>query len=318
MGRLLVESRLVESMFTFENDTPRSAEPTPRPRHACMNYRHAFHSGNFADVFKHAALLGLLDALRAKPAPFCYVDTHAARGIYDLRGDEAQRTGEFRDGIDRLLHAGNLPAALADYVARVRAFGVDADGTLARYPGSPLLARDKLRDNDAAILCEVQAEEAAALRAAVRGDARCAVHERDGYAALKALLPPAQKRGLVLIDPPFEAQGAEFETIQNALAAAFVRWPNAIYAVWYPIKRRETIVPFHRWLAAHAGNADVLVAELLLHADNSPLRLAGCGLAIVNPPWKFDAALHDWIPALTTLLAGGDGGFRIDWLKQGT
>jgi len=283
-----------------------------------MNYRHAFHAGNFADVFKHVALLGLLDALRAKPSPFCYVDTHAARGVYDLRGDEAQRTGEYRDGIERLLHANDLPAALADYVARIRAFGVGVgdDGMLVRYPGSPLLARDMLRDNDGAILCEVQPDEAAALRAALRGDARCAVHERDGYAALKALLPPMQKRGLVLIDPPFEAQGAEFDTIQHALAAAFARWPNAIYAVWYPIKRRETITPFHRWLATHAGNADVLVAELLLHADNSPLRLNGCGLAIINPPWQFDASLASWLPALTALLAGNDGSSRIEWLKS--
>ncbi len=281
-----------------------------------MNYRHAFHAGNFADVFKHVALLGLLDALRAKPSPFCYVDTHAARGIYDLRGDEAQRTGEYRDGVERLLLATDLPTALADYVARIRTFGVDDNGSLVRYPGSPLLAREMLREHDGAILCEVQPDEAAALRVALRGDARCAVHERDGYAALKALLPPAQKRGLVLIDPPFEAQGAEFETIQNALATAFTRWPNAIYAVWYPIKRRETIVPFHRWLAAHAGNADVLVAELLLHADNSPLRLAGCGLAIVNPPWRFDAALQAWLPTATSLLAGGDGSSRIDWLKS--
>ena len=281
-----------------------------------MNYRHAFHAGNFADVFKHAARIGLLDALRAKPSPFCYVDTHAGRGAYDLRGDEAQRTGEYRDGVDRLLHADALPAALAGYVARIRAFGAAADGILARYPGSPLLASAMLREQDRAILCELQADEAAALRASLRGDPRCAVHERDGYAALKALLPPAQKRGLVLVDPPFETQGAEFETIRNALATAFARWPNAIYAIWYPIKLRETIVPFHRWLAAHAGAAGVLVAELLLHADNSPLRLNGCGLAIVNPPWRFDAVLASWLPALTTLLAGSDGSSRIDWLKS--
>lgn len=281
-----------------------------------MNYRHAFHAGNFADVFKHVALLGLLDALRAKPAPFCYVDTHAGRGAYDLRGDEAQRTGEYHGGVERLLQASNLPAALADYVARIRAFGVE-DGVLVRYPGSPLLARERLRENDAAILCEVQGDEAAALRSALRGDARCAVHERDGYAALKALLPPAQKRGLVLVDPPFEAQGGEFEAIQSALATAFARWPNAIYAVWYPIKLRETIVPFHRWLAAHAGKADVLVAELLLHADHSPLRLNGCGLAIVNPPWKFDAALADWLPALHDRLAPDRAGTsRIEYLKR--
>ncbi len=284
-----------------------------------MNYRHGFHAGNFADVFKHTALLGLLDALRAKPAPFCYVDTHAGRGAYDLRGDEAQRTGEYHDGIARLLQARDLPDALATYVAQVRAFGLAADATLARYPGSPWLARERLREADGAILCELQPGEAAALRATLRDDARCAVHERDGYAALKALLPPRQKRGLVLIDPPFETQGAEFDAIQQALATAFARWPNAIYAVWYPIKRRETIQPFHRWLGMHAGAADVLVAELLLHPDNSPLRLNGCGLAIVNPPWRFDAALHAWLPALCTCLSAEDEATsRVQWLKAGS
>lgn len=282
-----------------------------------MNYRHAFHAGNFADVFKHVALLGLLDALRAKPAPFCYVDTHAGRGIYDLRGDSAQRTGEFRDGVARVLQPGDLPPTLADYAQRIRAFGADADGDLMRYPGSPLLARDLLRADDRAILCELQDEEAAALRAALHGDARCAVHERDGYAALKALLPPAQKRGLVLIDPPFEAQGAEFEAIAQALTPALARWPNAIYAIWYPIKLRETITPFHRWLGSEVGKADVLVTELLLHPDNTPLRLNGCGLAILNPPWQFDTWLATWLPNLARLLAAGsDPTTRIEWIRR--
>ena len=282
-----------------------------------MNYRHAFHAGNFADVFKHVALLGLLDALRAKPTPFCYVDTHAGRGAYDLRGESAQRTGEYRDGVARILQAGDLPPALTDYAERIRAFGVDADGSLVRYPGSPLLARNRLRADDRAMLCELQGEEATALRAALHEDTRCAVHERDGYAALKALLPPAQKRGLVLIDPPFEAQGAEFETIAQALTPALARWPNAIYAVWYPIKLRETITPFHRWLGSGVGKSDVLATELLLHADNTPLRLNGCGLAIVNPPWQFDVHLGGWLPSLTRLLSSGpEATSRIDWLRR--
>ncbi len=285
---------------------------------ARMNYHHAFHAGNFADVFKHVILLGLLDALRAKPAPFCYVDSHAGRGSYDLGGDAAQRTGEYLGGIDRVLRAERLPPALADYAARILAYGMDADGRLARYPGSPLLARECLRAQDRAILCELQAEEAAALRALMHGDARIAVHERDGYAALKALLPPTPRRGLVLIDPPFEAQGGEFTAIEQALTPALARWPNAIYAIWYPIKLRETIVPFQRWLGALTGAADVVQAELLLHPDNSPLRLNGCGMAIINPPWQFDQALAQWLPSLTTLLAGDAGGarHRIEWLKR--
>jgi 23S rRNA (adenine2030-N6)-methyltransferase len=282
-----------------------------------MNYRHAFHAGNFADVFKHAALIGLLDALQSKPAALCYVDTHSGRGLYDLRSEEAQRTHEHFDGVQRVIAAPMLPAALQRYIDVVRSFEAPEDNALTRYPGSPLIAQKLLREQDGAILCELQDDEAAALRKAVGNDARFAVHHRDGYEAMKALLPPAQKRGLVLIDPPYEAQNGEFTEIQNALENALSRWPNATYAVWYPIKLRESILPFHRWLYANAGSADVLVTELLLHPDNSGLRLNGCGLAIVNPPWQFDRALEQWLPAARDLLAQSRyGAYRVDWLKQ--
>ena len=282
-----------------------------------MNYRHAFHAGNFADVLKHAALIGLLDALQAKPAALCYVDTHAARGMYDLRGEQASKTLEHADGVQRLLDAPALPMVLQRYVDVVRTFQPPGESGVVCYPGSPLIAQRLLREQDRAILCELQEEEAAALRKALAGDARCAVHVRDGYAAMKALLPPPQRRGLVLIDPPFEAQAGEFVQIQEALAHAFTRWPNATYAVWYPIKLRETILPFHRWLHRNAGKADVLVAELLLHPDNSALRLNGCGLAIVNPPWQFDLALGSWLPALQGLLVQDrHGSSRVEWIKR--
>ncbi len=282
-----------------------------------MNYRHAFHAGNFADVFKHTIQIGLLEALKAKPAAFCYVDTHGGRGRYDLRGDAAERTRESVDGVQRLLGSNALPAPLAAYVDLVRAFDASPDGALAHYPGSPMIASRMMREQDRAIVCELQEDEAAALRSALRGDTRFAIHQRDGYAALKALLPPAQKRGLVLIDPPFEAQGGEFTQIQSALEDAFARWPNAIYAIWYPIKLRETIAPFHRWLAAQEKVSDALVAELLLHPDNSMLRLNGCGMAIVNPPWQFDREVENWLPALHELLAQSRyGEQRVTTLKR--
>ncbi|MET0227052.1 MAG: 23S rRNA (adenine(2030)-N(6))-methyltransferase RlmJ [Dokdonella sp.] len=281
-----------------------------------MNYRHAFHAGNFADVFKHTMLLELIDALEAKPSAFCYVDTHAGRGRYDLRSDEASKTGEAAAGVQRLLAAVDLPDALQRYVAQVRAFDAGDGDPLRHYPGSPLLARAVMREQDRAILCELQAEEAAALKSTLRGDARFAIHQRDGYAALKALLPPPQKRGLILIDPPFEAQAAEFDMIAAALADALLRWPNAIYAIWYPIKLRETLLPFHRWLHAHAGKADVLAAELLLQPANSPLRLSGCGIALINPPYQFDRRLQTWLPVAQDLLAPDhQGSHRIEWLK---
>jgi len=281
-----------------------------------MNYRHAFHAGNFADVFKHAMLVELLTSLHAKPTALCYVDTHAGRGRYDLRGEEASRTREYMDGVQRLVNSANLPPLLDRYIKLVHSFGANAAGALVDYPGSPAIAAMLMRESDHGILCEIHEEEVAALRLALRGDARFAIHRRDGYAALNALLPPAQKRGLVLIDPPFEEQNGEYAHIQGALENGLARWPNAMYAIWYPIKLRESVAPFHRWLGRHCAACDVLVAELLLHPDNSGLRLNGCGVAVVNPPWQLDRGVGAWLPDLTQLLAQSRyGTCRIDWLK---
>ncbi|MBN8740256.1 MAG: 23S rRNA (adenine(2030)-N(6))-methyltransferase RlmJ [Lysobacterales bacterium 69-70] len=282
-----------------------------------MNYRHAYHAGNFADVLKHSVLVGLIEALKQKQTPFCYIDTHAGRGQYDLHGEEARKTREFADGVLRLLDAARLPAALHVYLNLVRALNTHRTGhDIAVYPGSPLLASLLLRDDDRAQLCELQPEEAAALRALFRGDARVAVHERDGYEALKSLLPPKEKRGLVLIDPPFEAQDGEFRLIEAALKQAQTRWPNGIYAIWYPIKLRQQLAGFYRWLRA-SGFARVLTAELLVHPDNSALRLNGTGMAIINPPWKFERQLEELLPVLTQHLAQGRfGQHQVQWLVQ--
>lgn len=283
-----------------------------------MNYRHAFHAGNFADVFKHTILVGLLQALKAKPTPFCYVDTHAGAGIYDLRGSEAGRTGEAAGGVLRVLDAPVSAESplLATYLGLLTtpAQASSAAGSLATYPGSPLIAARLMRDTDRAILCESQPGEAASLKALFARDARVAVHQRDGYAALGALLPPKERRGLVLIDPPFEAQDDEFRAIEAALATALARWPGGIYAIWYPIKRRETTRPFLRWFSAR-GVAKTLVAELLIQPDDSPLRLNGCGMVVVNAPWKFDEQLATLLPVLRERLAvAGDGHARIERL----
>ena len=279
-----------------------------------MNYRHAFHAGNFADVFKHTILVGLVDALKAKPSAFCVLDTHAGRGSYDLSSEEAQRTGEFREGIARLMFGDTQPPLLQRYIDEVRRF--DDSSPLSRYPGSPVLISQLLREQDRGVFCELQPEEADALKRAVRGDARCAVHQRDGYAAMKAFLPPPERRGLVLIDPPFEAQDGEFRIIESALEAALQRWPTGMFAVWYPIKRRSGVMPFHRWLS-RCGAKSVLNAELMIHPDTSPLRLNGCGMAIINPPWQFDAQLIQTLPALTPWLApNNEGSWRCDWLLE--
>lgn len=278
-----------------------------------MNYRHAFHAGNFADVFKHAILLALLDALTAKDKPLCCFDTHAGRGGYRLDDAEARKTGEWREGIGRLFDVPDPPAPLRRYLDAIRA--CNPDGALRAYPGSPLLAAQALRPNDRLVLCDTQGDETAALRILFHDDARVHVHQRDGYVALNALLPPVEKRGLVMIDPPFEAQEGEFAAIETALARACARWPTGVYAVWYPIKSHRAIAPFHRHLAAGPFEK-VLVAELLVQPDDSPLRLNGCGMLIANPPWKIDAVLAAMLPTLRSTLAQSPGAsHRLYWLR---
>lgn len=266
-----------------------------------MNYRHAFHAGNFADVFKHVVLIALLDAVRAKPAPFCYFDTHAGAGAYDLRSEKARKTGEHADGVARVLDVRNPPPALRQYLDLLRDLNPESQHT-TYYPGSPLIAKHLMREQDRAVLCELQPEEAASLKTLFAGDSRFGVHQRDGYTALTALLPPKERRGVVLIDPPFESQDDEFRTLERALKAAYARWPTGIYAIWYPIKLRHPILRFHRWFADN-GIGKTLAAEVLLHPDNSPLRLNGCGMLIVNAPWKLDEQLSELMPVLLRSLA---------------
>jgi 23S rRNA (adenine2030-N6)-methyltransferase len=248
-----------------------------------MNYRHAFHAGNFADCMKHALLLALLHALQRKPAPLFVLDSHAGAGRYDLTAAPARRTNEAAAGILRLLEG--EPPALQDYVATVRRLGL--------YPGSPELIRSALRDDDRLACCEAHPEEFAALRGLFRNDRQVAVHQRDGWQALKALLPPVQKRGLVLIDPPYEALG-EFARLADGLTLAHGRFPTGVLAAWYPVKHRAPV----RALFDALELRDVIAAELLLREPLDPARLNGCGLLIVNPPYQFELQAQSILDAL--------------------
>ena len=282
-----------------------------------MNYRHAFHAGNHADVLKHAALLTLCESLARKPAPCFALDTHAGRGLYRLDDAAAQRTGEAAGGVERVLQAPEVPE-LAVYRAAIAACRQQHGDTA--YPGSPWLLAHALREQDRIACCELQPEEATALRRNFTGDTRVAVHQRDGYAAIPALLPPKAGgerlgRGLVLMDPPYEAQQAEFDTVLDALRAALQRWPQGVFALWYPIKRRATLQPFLR-RAAHLPADDVLCAELQVWPDDSPLRMTGSGLLLCNPPWQFDERLATLLPALRSLLAPDAGSHRLQWLRR--
>ena len=269
-----------------------------------MNYRHAYHAGNFADCAKHALLLWMLDALQRKPAPFFVLDTHAGVGRYDLIAGDAARTGEWRDGIARLLH--EPPAALRRYVAAVSAIGGEGEFI---YPGSPLLIYQAMRETDRLACCELHPEDAAALRTLFRGEGQAGVHLRDGYEAIRALLPPKERRGLVLIDPPYEAPG-EFERVVKALQDGAARFDHGVYAAWYPIKHRAPVTTFHEAVRL-AGLRDVVAAELWLRRPIDPAALNGCGLLVRNAPHGFEAAAGEMLAALAGRLGGPEAGSAV-------
>ncbi len=282
-----------------------------------MNYRHAFHAGNHADALKHVLLLALCDALTAKPAPLFALDTHAGAGLYALGGDEARRTGEAAGGIDRLLAAPPAEPSVRRYLDAVAACRTTRGETA--YPGSPWLLAHALRAQDRIACCELREDDAALLKRAVGDDSRVAVHVRDGYAAMRALLPPkvaGQRfaRGLVLIDPPYEAQLDEFDIALAAIRDALGRWPQAVVALWYPIKRRSALMPFYRAAAAIEAKS-ALLCELLVRPDDSPLRMNGSGLLVLNAPWRFDATARPAAEALRDALGEAGASTRTDWLR---
>jgi 23S rRNA (adenine2030-N6)-methyltransferase len=279
-----------------------------------LNYRHAFHAGSFADVFKHAVLCRILLHLRGKEAPFRVLDTHAGAGLYDLASPEASRGGEWKDGIARLL-AADLPAGaralLAPYLDVVGA--LNAPATLAAYPGSPAFVRAWLRGDDRLIACELEPGAFASLRRALQHDPRVRCLEMDGWTALKAYVPPKERRGLVLVDPPFE-RADELRRLADAVAGAHGKWPTGIYALWYPIKGRTEPDALAKRLRRHAI-PKMLRAELTVSPLRDPARLNGSGLILINPPWTLQGELETLLPALARAL-GRDGASRctVDWL----
>ena len=282
-----------------------------------MNYRHAFHAGNHADVLKHVVLLAICDALGAKPAPCFALDTHAGRGLYLLDGDQARRTGEALDGIGRLGDGAGAPAPVRRYLDAVAACrGRHGAGA---YPGSPWLLAHALRAQDAIACCELHPEEATALRQALRGEQRVSVHERDGYAAMRALLPPRvgatrHARGLVLMDPPYERQLAEFDDAIPALREGLARWPQGCFALWYPIKQRRSLQQFFRRASAIEAKS-AMVCELLVRADDSPLRMNGSGMLLLNAPWRIGQALEPALAHLRGALGEAGADHSVRWLR---
>jgi 23S rRNA (adenine2030-N6)-methyltransferase len=278
-----------------------------------MNYRHAFHAGGPADVVKHAVLARILVHLCNKPAAFRVIDTHAGAGLYDLRGPEATRSPEWRDGIARLLAApidSETAALLAPYLDAVRA--LNPGGELAAYPGSPVVTCSLLRSQDRLVACELEPSAAAALAHNLGGDRRAKAIAIDGWTALNAYVPPPERRGVVLIDPPFEASD-EFARLAQALEAAHRKWATGIFVLWYPLKGRQDSDVLARRLRRSAI-PKVLRAEVDFAMQRKPEGLAGCGLIVVNPPWMLAGELEILLPFFATLFAG-DG--RVDWIARG-
>lgn len=267
-----------------------------------MNYRHIYHAGNFADVFKHSILTLLIQSLLRKEKPFCYLDTHAGIGVYDLQSIEAQKTKEYESGIELLLKCKNHPSELDAYLDVVKKLNLHCHtrtetgakssvGTIRLYPGSPYIVRNLVRPCDNLILLELHKEDVVVLKQQFFNDKQVAVHHYDGYQGLKAFLPPKERRGLVLIDPPFENKD-EFDRIIFSLKIGLSRWSTGIYAIWYPIKDPLAISKFKRDLKA-LNIQNILINEMVVCEENDLSDLfIGCGMVIINSPWQIDIQIN--------------------------
>lgn len=301
-----------------------------------MNYRHIYHAGNFADVFKHSILTLLIQSLLRKEKPFCYLDTHAGIGVYDLFSVEAQKTKEYESGIELLLKCKNHPRELDAYLDVVKklnlhcharmetglrssggevknvhkpvkhcvlqtGFLLPAEMTTRFYPGSPYIVRNLARPCDRLILLELHKEDSITLKQQFFNDKQVAVHHYDGYQGLKAFLPPKERRGLVLIDPPFENKD-EFDHIISSLRISLSRWPTGIYAIWYPIKDHLAVNKFKCDLKS-LNIQNILINEMILFEEDKLLDLfIGCGMVIINPPWQIDIQINAVVAWLQSVL----------------
>ena len=275
-----------------------------------MNYRHAFHAGNHADVLKHLIVSRIIALLARKEAPFVCIDSHAGLGLYDLKGDEASRTGEWLEGIARLWTAAERPASTDDYFSVLNA--MNPDGELRYYPGSPELARELTRDQDRVLLNEKHPQDGQLLKENMKGVRRVDVLLVEGLDVPRSLLPVSEKRALLLIDPPFE-QSDEMDRCITALNESISRMRQTIVAIWYPIKDERQLKRFYQGLSKSTA-PKLLRAELFVHSPDDATRLSGSGLVIANAPWGLEDELKELLPWLAKTLAQSQGDWRLDWL----
>ena len=280
-----------------------------------MNYQHSYHAGGFSDVLKHIVVIAIVREMIHKNKPLCYLDTHAGRGLYALGSALAKKTNESQMGIEKLFAyyrasagSGSVPPLIETYISTLQQLGYPA-----YYPGSPLITEAFLRETDRLILMELQSEEHRILQKNVRGHHKMAVHHQDGYLGLKAFLPPPERRGLILIDPPFE-KPAEWQQLLASIKIGLRQFPTGVFAIWYPIKNLWQVKQFLKSVAA-LNLENVMVAELGIYPEDAALSLMGSGMLIINPPWQCAAVLKNTLPWVWKALAvNGAGGFRVQKL----
>lgn len=276
-----------------------------------LSYQHGYHAGNHADVLKHCVLLALVQHMARKGKPFSYIDTHAGAGLYDLRVREARRNREFETGIGLLWERDDLPPLVDRYRTVVRSFN-DATGRLKHYPGSPLIALSALRPDDPVDLFELHPAESRRLERAVEGRPRLRVRQEDGFHGCVGLLPPPSRRGLVVLDPPYEVK-ADFDAVVKCLADAHRRFATGTYAIWYPVTSRDRVERLSRRIRA-TGIRDCHLWELDIAPDGDDFGLTGSGMIVVRPAFTLHADLAEALPWLADVLGGGQGAFRRETL----
>lgn len=294
----------------LSGNPPRSAIDCAKSRlisgisNAMLSYRHSFHAGNHADVLKHTVQSLIIEALKEKEKPFLYLDTHAGAGRYQLSGEHAERTGEYMEGIARIWQQDDLPAELEPYMNVVRHF--NRGEQLRYYPGSPLIARQLLREQDTLMLTELHPSDFPLLRQEFQKDERTRVARADGYQQLKAKLPPVSRRGLILIDPPYEIK-TDYQAVVSGISEGHKRFATGVYALWYPVVMRQQIKRMLRDLEA-TGIRNILQIELGVRPDSDQRGMTASGMIVINPPWKLEAQMNSVLPWLhKKLVPAGTG-----------
>jgi 23S rRNA (adenine2030-N6)-methyltransferase len=282
-----------------------------RNHQAMLSYRHSFHAGNHADVLKHTVQSLIIEALKEKEKPFLYLDTHAGAGRYQLSGEHAERTGEYLEGIARLWQCDDIPETLTPYLDAVKAF--NPGGQLRYYPGSPLIARHLLRPQDKLQLTELHPSDYPLLRGEFSKDKRAMVSRGDGYQQLKAKLPPVSRRGLILIDPPYEIK-TDYQAVVQGISDGYKRFATGVYALWYPVVLRQQIKRMIHDLE-ETGIRRILQIELAVRPDSDQRGMSASGMIVINPPWKLEQQMAELLPWLhARLVPEGIGHTTLDWI----